>query len=90
MTSPDEPVNSDESLNHQVDAICARFEDAWMSGSVPRIEDFLERLPGDTDDSLLLKLIALDAIVFGTVDADAGFGGSLVLRLDVDPLNAVA
>jgi WD40 repeat protein/serine/threonine protein kinase len=60
MTSSDQTPNPEHSLNHQVDAICKRFEAAWMSGSVPRIEDFLESLPGDTESGLLLELVILD------------------------------
>jgi hypothetical protein len=60
MTSSEQTPNPDESLNHQVDAICARFEDAWLSGSAPKIEDFLTELAGDTDTALLLELIVLD------------------------------
>jgi WD40 repeat protein/tRNA A-37 threonylcarbamoyl transferase component Bud32 len=59
MSSPDEPANPDESLNHQVDAICDRFEAAWKSGSAPSIEEFLQDVPGDTDH-LLLELLKID------------------------------
>jgi len=60
MTSPEQTPDPDESLSRQVDEICGRFEAAWKSGSVPRIEDYLEQLPGDTDGNLLLALVKLD------------------------------
>ena len=60
MTSPEQTPGSDDSLNRQVDEICDRFEAAWKSGSAPRIEDYLEQLPGETDGSMLLALVKLD------------------------------
>ncbi len=60
MTSDDQTHNADHSLSLQVDAICDRFEAAWISGSAPQIEDFLEPLPGGADNRLLLELVRLD------------------------------
>jgi hypothetical protein len=49
-----------DSLKREMDEICARFEAEWKSGSAPRIEQYLERLPGDTNSTLLIELLKLD------------------------------
>ena len=58
--SSDQADDFDRSLLLKVDEIGDRFETAWKSGSPPRIEDFLQQLPGDINPDLLLALIELD------------------------------
>jgi len=60
--SSDSTDDAARSLMRQVDEIGARFEEAWKSGSEPRIEDFLQQLPGDTNPELLLALIERDVV----------------------------
>jgi WD40 repeat protein/serine/threonine protein kinase len=62
MTSDDQAPDPNHAINRQVDAICARFEAAWLSDASPQIEEFLEPLPGDTDNRLLLGLVKLDLL----------------------------
>jgi hypothetical protein len=59
------PSTVDDSLSQsvleQADRICDRFEDAWLAGRRPHIEDYLGDVPqGRQHDDLLEKLIAMD------------------------------
>ncbi|MEO1996046.1 MAG: protein kinase, partial [Planctomycetaceae bacterium] len=58
--SSDHAGDLDGSPKPEVDEIAKGFETAWKLGSPPRIEDFLQQLPGDTNPDLLLALIELD------------------------------
>jgi WD40 repeat protein/serine/threonine protein kinase/tetratricopeptide (TPR) repeat protein len=50
-----------QSVLAHVDAVCGRFEEAWLSERRPRIEDYLgEALDEQERDALLKELIALD------------------------------
>ena len=50
-----------QSVLERADRICDRFEDAWLAGRRPRIEDYLGDVPqGRQRDDLLEKLIAVD------------------------------
>jgi eukaryotic-like serine/threonine-protein kinase len=50
-----------QSLLERVDAICDRFEDAWLNGTRPRIEDYLAEGTDERERIALLKqLVALD------------------------------
>ena len=70
MSSPDTTRDPDDSLSRQVDEICARFKAALISGSSPRIEDYLAQPPGDADCTLFLELVKLE------VDYRVQFGES--------------
>ena len=59
--SPKQISNPDDPVHRQLDAICKRFDAAWTSDAAPKIEEFLESLPDDQDNSLLLELVRRDA-----------------------------
>ncbi len=44
----------------RVDVICDRFEQAWLEGRRPRIEEFLDEVEASMRRSLLRELIAID------------------------------
>jgi eukaryotic-like serine/threonine-protein kinase len=49
------------SVLERVNAVCNRFEDAWLAGQRPRIEDYLVEVSDERErDALLQELIALD------------------------------
>jgi eukaryotic-like serine/threonine-protein kinase len=62
MTRHDEP--SLESLppdvGQRIDVACERFEDAWQSGSSPRIEEFVTEPDGSGRAALVRELVLLD------------------------------
>jgi len=64
MNSTDHPTPDHDvfprTLTAMVDRICDRFEDALNTDSDPKIEDFMESLPGDDSHELLKALIDLD------------------------------
>ncbi|MCH2183430.1 MAG: WD40 repeat domain-containing serine/threonine-protein kinase [Mariniblastus sp.] len=53
-------MQSEFSLDDQIDTICDRFETAWKTGEPPGIAEYWEPLPGDTENRLLQELIRLD------------------------------
>lgn len=60
MTSLEQTPDPGESVSRQRDEICDRFEAEWKSGAPPRIEEYAEQLPSDTDGTLLQELLKLD------------------------------
>jgi tRNA A-37 threonylcarbamoyl transferase component Bud32 len=48
-------------MAQQVDAVCTRFEQAWMAGGRPVIEDFLAGMPEPDRSAALRKLLPVDA-----------------------------
>lgn len=48
------------SLIHVIDSTCDRFERAWLSGEVPRIEQYLESSGYARDTTLFRQLLLLD------------------------------
>src|SRR5690349_8457760 len=46
-------------LARQLDSICDRFEDVWLAGTSPRIEDFLAEVSEENQPVLLRELLAL-------------------------------
>src|SRR5262249_33830438 len=48
------------SLAQRVDQICDRFEDAWLAGQPPRIEDYLGEVPELEHSALLHELLRLE------------------------------
>ena len=47
-------------LARQVDQVCDRFEEAWLSGRRPRIEEFLGEAPQAARPTLLRELLRLE------------------------------
>jgi eukaryotic-like serine/threonine-protein kinase len=56
--TPDDPLSLTDL--QQVVEVCARFEDEWLAGRRPRVEDFLARAPGPMRPALLRDLLRLD------------------------------
>src|SRR5216683_7029512 len=52
------------SLLQRVDELCDRFEDAWIAGQRPRIEDYLNDTPEPERPLLLQELLSLE-LVYG-------------------------
>jgi serine/threonine-protein kinase len=54
---------SDDSLSalERIDPLCDRFEDAWLAGERPRIEDHAAGWEGPARAALLRALVRLDA-----------------------------
>jgi WD40 repeat protein/predicted Ser/Thr protein kinase len=48
------------SLARQVDQVCDRFEEDWLAGRRPRIEEFLEEAPPAARPALLRELLRLE------------------------------
>ena len=44
----------------RIDELCDRFEDDWLSGRRPRIEDYLEPIPPQGRPALLAELLRLE------------------------------
>ena len=47
-------------VRQRVDAVCRRFEDAWLAGARPRVEDYLGGLPAEERPVLLRELLGID------------------------------
>jgi hypothetical protein len=61
MPRPDAPDPSlPLSADYRVDEVCVRFEEAWKSGTRPRLEDFLGPGGGPEYRALLGELLKLD------------------------------
>jgi hypothetical protein len=50
----------DIDLARQIDAICRRFEADWRDGQQPRLEDYLDEVPGDVRPALRTELAVLE------------------------------
>ncbi len=50
----------DIDLARQIDAICRRFEADWRAGQQPRLEDYLDDVPGELCPALRTELAALE------------------------------
>ncbi len=48
------------SLANRIDMICDAFEQAWREDEMPRIEDYLQKAPGEEQPALLRELIATE------------------------------
>ncbi len=59
---PDDSLSGDNLLPlvRQVDAACQPFEQAWLAGERPRIEDFIDHTLKSDDSTLLQQFILLD------------------------------
>ena len=44
----------------RVDLLCRRFEDAWIAGTPPSVEEYLAQTPGPEKQALLGELLRLD------------------------------
>ena len=44
----------------RIDTLCRQFERAWLEGSRPRLEDYLDRAPAADRDMLFEELLAID------------------------------
>ena len=51
---------SDPSSDRVIDRICTRFEQAWLAGGRPRIEDFLAEVGDSAREGLLKELLLLE------------------------------
>src|SRR5947209_4324912 len=47
-------------LARQVDEVCDRFEDAWLEGRQPRIEEFLSEASEPARPALLRELLRIE------------------------------
>ena len=47
-------------VSDHIDGLCDDFEQEWISGNTPRIEDYLADVAGDEMSTLLRELVALD------------------------------
>jgi serine/threonine-protein kinase len=54
------PTADFDSMWDQIDALCARFEAAWIAGECPRIEDYLEQVPEAKQSGLFDELLATE------------------------------
>ncbi len=57
------PISGNDHSQHslvQMDQICAAFEQAWRTGQIPRIEDFLQQEPAVQQQLLLQELVAIE------------------------------
>ena len=52
--------SSDVSLADQIDLVCDAFEQEWLDGRVPRIEDYLTRCDAPAREQLLAELLLVD------------------------------
>src|SRR5688572_7747664 len=43
-----------------VDSVCDEFETAWRAGQRPRIEDFVDRVPGSMAQALFRELLEIE------------------------------
>ncbi len=50
----------DIDMARQIDAICRRFEADWRAGQQPRLEDYLDDVPGDVRPALRTELAVLE------------------------------
>ena len=67
----------DIDLARRIDAICRRFEADWRDRQQPRLEDYLDDVPGDVRPALRTELAALEARVGPVGGAHAGPRGRL-------------
>jgi WD40 repeat protein/serine/threonine protein kinase len=71
----DEPDFDQTSLSDRVDLVCDRFEQAWIAGKQPKLEDFLGESTEPERSALLKELLALELTyrkkLGETVTADA-------------------
>ena len=58
-------------VKRAVDAVCDRFEEAWLAGQQPRIEDFLGALSGGERGYLFRELLATELALCVPVDFGA-------------------
>lgn len=54
------PAGSDLSWSDRIDILCDAFEQEWIGGRRPRIEDYLVNTSGDQRAELLQELLELD------------------------------
>jgi WD40 repeat protein/serine/threonine protein kinase len=47
-------------LARQLDQVCDRFEQAWVEGGIPRLEEYLEQLPTAGRPALLRELLRIE------------------------------
>ncbi len=55
-----EEVNRSPSLGGRIDAVCDRFEAAWIADGGPRIEDYLSEVPEAAQTKLFHELLVLE------------------------------
>jgi formylglycine-generating enzyme required for sulfatase activity len=60
MSAPRPPKGGGLSLDWRIDRVCTRFEDAWLAGHRPRIEEYLSELPEGERRQLLHELLPLE------------------------------
>src|SRR6516164_5114190 len=62
MSEPDCPRKSRLPLEvaRRLDPLCDRFEDDWLAGRRPRLEEFLDRVPPADRPALLAELLGLE------------------------------
>jgi serine/threonine-protein kinase len=61
--NPNESASGDATplpVQQRVDAVCRCFEDAWLAGTRPRVEEFLNELPADERPVLLRELLGVE------------------------------
>lgn len=60
MTDPSQSPGDDYSQANRVDLICDAFEQAWLAGNEPSINDFLSDVAGPERSRLFRELLAMD------------------------------
>jgi serine/threonine protein kinase len=87
MTAPraDDAASLPLSAERRVDEVCRRFEDAWKTGSRPRLEDFAATSADGERPALLRELVRLD-ICYRRASAEAPLADDYLPRFsELDP-----